>query len=292
MILKVFKHYIITRFNIRVDEWKHTKNNESVLTEDWLSHRFHLFQTYCLPSLINQENQKFTWLVFFDTSTDEEHRKTISAISERFGNFKPIFINGYNEFLPTLIEYISNDLEGVEYIITSRVDNDDCVHKDFVKEIQNKFDRQDNCVVDIIDGYQIILNENQSRQIVELRKARGYFNPFISLIEKTPDLITVMSREHLNWRDTAHLITIGKKRLWGEIIHHKNKLNSIRPLARPTKKIDCSAFALNKNNIELNGTLKYLKNQTHVEYLRAFYLLKRNIPAGLKKTILTLLKKP
>ena len=286
----MFKHYIITRFNVRVDEWKHTKNNESVLTEDWLSHRFHLFQTYCLPSLINQENQKFTWLVFFDTSTDEEYRKTISAISERFGNFKPIFINGYNEFLPTLIEYISNDLKDEGYVITSRVDNDDCIHRDFVNEIQNKFDGQKNCVVDIIDGYQIILNENHSRQIVEFRKARGYFNPFISLIEKASDLNTVMSREHLKWRDTAYLVTISNKRLWGEIIHHKNKLNSIRPLARPTKKIDCSAFALNKNNIQLNGALKYLKNMTHVEYLRVYYLLKRNTPAGLKKTILTPLK--
>lgn len=290
MIMGDFKHYIITRFNVRVDEWKHTKNNESVLSDEWLEHRFQLFQTYCLPSVINQRNQDFSWLVFFDTGTANEYRKKIDEISESYENFTPIFINGLDALLPTLIGYISQDLTGQEYIITSRVDNDDCIHRDYVEEIQACFNKQESCVVDIVDGYQIILNETRKKQICEFRKARGYLNPFISLIEQVSNIKTIMSREHLNWKDSENIVTIQNKRLWGEIIHHKNKLNATRPLARPINHIDYSAFALSQDNIKLIGGIKYLKNLINVEFLRSYYSIKKKTPSGLKRTIKTIFK--
>lgn len=280
-----FRHYIITRFNVRVDEWKQTRNKEMVLTDEWLKHRFDLFDRFCFPSVMNQSEQKFKWLVFFDITTDANYRTKIAGFADRYRNFIPLFIDGYSVLLETLKDYIQKDMEGQQYVITSRVDNDDCIHRDFVKEIHNSFDRQDACIIDIVDGYQFILNENQSLHISEIRKARGYFNPFVSLIENASQLNTIMSREHLQWKNMQHILAIKNKRLWGEIIHNKNKLNAVRPMARLTRHIDHDVFALNKNDIELDGTFTYMKHMTSVEYRRLYYFLKRNAPAGLKKTI-------
>jgi hypothetical protein len=40
-----------------------------------------------------------------------------------------------------------------QYVITTRLDNDDCVSKFFVQEIQNNFNKQDYETLDFIDGY-------------------------------------------------------------------------------------------------------------------------------------------
>ncbi|WP_051227980.1 glycosyltransferase [Gillisia sp. JM1] len=59
----MFQHYILTRFNLRAEDWTTTKNNEKVLTEEWLEERFDLFENYCFSSVRNQTNQNFKWLV-------------------------------------------------------------------------------------------------------------------------------------------------------------------------------------------------------------------------------------
>ena len=59
-----YKHFLITRFNLKKKGWETTKNNEKIQTEEWLRHRFELFEAYCLPSVINQSNQDFIWYVF------------------------------------------------------------------------------------------------------------------------------------------------------------------------------------------------------------------------------------
>ena len=88
------KHFLVTRFNLTVSEWKTTKNGEPVLSEKWLKNRFLLFENYCLPSVKNQTNQNFIWCVFFDVNTSDNYRDKIKFISDSYQNFKPIFIDG------------------------------------------------------------------------------------------------------------------------------------------------------------------------------------------------------
>ena len=65
-----FSHFILTRFNVK-KMWSQDKRGNKVLTDEWLSHRFKLFENYCLPSIVNQENKNFIWLVYFDQDTDK-----------------------------------------------------------------------------------------------------------------------------------------------------------------------------------------------------------------------------
>jgi hypothetical protein len=81
----VFKHFLLTRFNVKT-KWKTTKNGEETLTEKWLSHRFDLFEKFCYPSVRNQKNQGFRWLVFFDINTPTPYKERISDLAREYQN--------------------------------------------------------------------------------------------------------------------------------------------------------------------------------------------------------------
>lgn len=58
------KHFIATRFNLKIEEWNTAKDGSVVLTEKWLEERFNLFEKYCFPSVANQSIKNFYWLIF------------------------------------------------------------------------------------------------------------------------------------------------------------------------------------------------------------------------------------
>lgn len=155
-----FQHYIITRFNLGRDDWNTTKNSEKVLSNSWLEKRFELFENFCFNSVKNQTNQNFKWLVFFDINTPDEYRIKIDSFKEKFSNFYPIFIDGMSNFLPSIVENIKK-MDENPFIITSRLDNDDCIHKDYVNTVQSYFDNQDFMAVDFIDGYTIVSRQQK-----------------------------------------------------------------------------------------------------------------------------------
>ncbi len=214
-----FQHLIITRFNLRNKDWDNTtKNKTLVLTEEWLQDRFQLFENYCFPSVVNQKNQNFEWWVYFDENTPETFKQKIKKLQLDFHSFRPIFVNGMDEFLPNIRQRLNSLL--VKYIITSRLDNDDCLHKNYIEFIQNQFNKQSFVALDIIDGYTLSI-ENK----VQLGKKRHLYNPFISVIESNKNAQSVWSRNHGDWKKEKNLQRIPHKRLWMSVIHNANKVN-------------------------------------------------------------------
>lgn len=217
------KHFILTRFNVRVKEWNTTKKGELVLSDEWLAHRFKLFETYCFPSVKNQTNQDFTWFVFFDVQTPGPYKNRISGLHNEYANFLPLFIHDFSELLPVVKSEIkARIVHGTSHIITSRMDNDDSIHKEYINEVQRKFQGQSLALVDIVDGYNLSIEPT-----VKLGKIRSHLNPFSSLIEEALNPQTVLSRSHTDWGQN-NIITIKHKRLWLQIIHEKNKVNIYR----------------------------------------------------------------
>jgi hypothetical protein len=219
-----FSHYLITRFNIPVDHWKTTRKGDVVLSEEWLSHRFRLFETFCLPSVRNQVNQDFKWLVLFGADTPEGHRQKVATIAADYQNLVPLYINHYSELLPTVIEQIRIRLTpSTTHVITSRLDNDDGLHKDYVSVIQGAFEGQSAVVVDIPDGYDLSIEPP-----AKIGTITAPYNPFISLIEEVGDPKTVFSRKHPDWAKDSQTITIRDRRLWLRVIHEQNMQNTHR----------------------------------------------------------------
>jgi hypothetical protein len=217
----MFQHFVITRFNLRKADWKTSKTNTQVLTDTWMENRLALFENYCFSSLKAQSEQNFTWLVFFDITTPDRFRKEISRLESAFERFIPIFIDGMDEFIPQSRVHIKQRLEQ-PYIITSRLDNDDSLHQDYIKEVQSHFDEQSFMAIDIVDGYTL-----QVEPKVCFAKRSHVHNPFISLIEKVhEDIKTVWFIErHGQWRHVKNLTPVRAKRMWMSVIHNENKVN-------------------------------------------------------------------
>ncbi|MGB7843658.1 MAG: glycosyltransferase [Salinimicrobium sp.] len=216
----MFQHYILTRFNLKAENWATTKNNDKALSEEWLKERFDLFENFCFSSVKNQVNQNFKWLVFFDTNTPEAYRQKVEEYRKSYENFLPFFIEGMNSFLPEIIKNIQK-LDSEEYVITSRLDNDDCIHERYTEVIQSYFDKQEHQALDIVDGYSLEIGENSRLgAYIQLN------NPFMSLIEKKENLKTVWFRKrHGSWKYEKNMTRIRHQRLWLSIIHSKNMEN-------------------------------------------------------------------
>ena len=231
------KHFLLTRFNVKAS----TKTISVSQSDSWLSHRFELFEKYCLPSVKNQFNQNFTWGVFFDTDTPQKYKDKIDKISNSYNNFVPIFINESSDLEPTSSKFIASKIEDSDqYIITTRLDNDDIIHKQFIDTIQKLFSPTNGMVIDLRKGYQITIEKNN----LEIRKYYQLFNSFISLIEDSTNFNTVMSRRHSHWWDSKSVVVFDDKRLWIELVHSKNKLNRVKGEFLLVPKIQSNDFGL------------------------------------------------
>ena len=150
----MFRHFIITRFNIKSREWQKDKNDQWLLSEEWMQARFKLFLNYCFPSIKNQINQDFKWLVYFDVDTSNQYRKIIDRLQKEYNSYIPLFVPDYSTFINRLSDDIRKHIpSSCEYIITTRLDNDDCFEKNAVGTIQGHFKKQELAVIDLQKGY-------------------------------------------------------------------------------------------------------------------------------------------
>lgn len=277
----MFYHFLITRFNLRNPDWDVTKNNEVLLDEKWMDERLELFKNYCFPSVINQKNKNFKWLIFFDENTSKKYRILIEDILKSHDWIISFYIDGMPKFHESIVNYLNQYANDKKYLITSRIDNDDCIHKDFIDEIQKQFDFQDFLAIDNINGYTL-----QVEPQIILGKKEHIFNPFISLIEINENPKTVWHYVHNMWKKEPRLIHLSEKRLWLSIIHGKNKVNEFDGYGN-IKWINLkNEFIISENKSDeiLNNQLALskwwllsLKNYLYVKMVLLSKLLKKKV---------------
>jgi len=265
------KHFVATRFNLKKSDWKNSKSGNSVLTNEWLEHRFNLFENYCFPSVINQSNQNFTWCIFFDIDTPEEFKYRIFALTENTANVIPIFIDGMDELEVSFKNFIFKNVTNDDsYIITTRIDNDDIIHTDFVNTIQSLFQPIDRTVIDLTNGYQVSIDVAKP----EVRLYTHPFNAFISVIENIKSFDTVFAKMHYGWNTEKNIISYKKERLWMELSHQENYVNHRqiglkKAYYYDTKKFilpvdfEINRFSVLQTNLKIysNQIVKYLKEK-------------------------------
>jgi hypothetical protein len=118
------KHLIITRF----------LNNEnmhlgsSILDEEVIKYRMELITKYLYPSLNNQSNLNFTHIILIHKNLPKKYIKNIEDIPCKF---KKILIT-YEE----LKVIVKNEYKKCDFLITSRIDDDDMIYYNAVEDIQ------------------------------------------------------------------------------------------------------------------------------------------------------------
>jgi len=250
-----FEHLVLTRFNVRLswlDKYGHTSHKG--LDPDWLNHRFRLFEQLCYPSLRHQTNQQFKWLVFFDTQTPEAFKERINTLAE-WENFVPVYVDCFDQNI--LRESLSQKTsDGIDFLITTRVDNDDALNKSFIESIQENFSDQEFEFINFVNGF--ILNLKDAK----LYNLKHLSSPFSSLIERRVDLTvdgfrTILCEDHGKLSDVGFVRQIYSKPLWMQIIHDKNVCNSVRGIRRPLHRLK-DEFTI---DYQFNSSESYLSYQ-------------------------------
>ncbi|WP_419869065.1 glycosyltransferase [Chryseobacterium sp. CT-SW4] len=219
-----FIHIITTRFNVPTQGWDITREGSKPLTDEWLADRFELFQTYTLPSFKNQTNKNFIWLVFFDINTSEHYKEIINRISSEFAPFTPVFVRDFDEMNSRLLEIIPTYFTAhTKYIISSDLDNDDILYKDFVKAVHDHFKPVHDMVIEPRKGLQLTKISDKEAIVTEYY---ALANPFVSLVESIDDFGTVIKENHNNYRYYKEVNHYDHQEMFIQIIHKHNLMNS------------------------------------------------------------------
>lgn len=275
-----FSHFIITQFNLK--NFPLSDNNDSVTWLKWTRNRVELFREFCLPSIKNQTCKVFTWLIYFDADTPQEFNVFLNELNS-FPFIKICYSKGYEDFNLRYTEEVKKRVgESVKWIITTRMDNDDCLHKDAIKTIQNNFVEKHKFLISLASGYVLNISD---------RKLSHYFypmSPFLSLIETTDnELGCVYEKAHAEW-DNLHmsiskeiwLNCFNKKArksqiilndpLWVQTVHGRNISNSFYRGFPVLKERDLSAFSINFSNNKQQITIigKYCNYVMWKRYLK------------------------
>ncbi|MEV7604334.1 glycosyltransferase [Paenarthrobacter sp. NPDC089322] len=205
-------HFVLTRFNVR------SFYHKAEPTDAWLQERVRLFKDYCIPGFRHQTENRFTWLVFFDSLSPTWLREEIDGLAE--DTFHPVYVDGpfSQEFLSETIGRLCS----TPYVITTRVDNDDAVANDFIETIQGCFESQEAAFINLVNGAQYAERKLYLRPYT--------MNPFSSLIERSADNrpATVFVEHHYRIDAHAPVLNVRTKHpMWLQVIHGGNVLNEV-----------------------------------------------------------------
>lgn len=198
------KHYILTRFNKGI----YAKANAA----EWMQHRMDLFDRYTAPSIERQTCKDFTWVLQFDYQTP-------IPVLDKYRGIRGV-VTTFDDFIP----WVQTHHPANEACITSRLDNDDYVERDWIEKIQayQRKSKHDAPFVLDFEG-----------RAFEMTTGK-YYNPnrlrpnsmFLSLLEPPGIPVTCVSCEHSHM-PARHPSLKLKQYGWVMVCHGHNLINSI-----------------------------------------------------------------
>lgn len=204
-------HLVLTRFSSL------RRAGAEPLAEDWLRYRLAFFYDTCHPSLTRQVGADFRWLVFLDDRCPDDFRADVEQLAE--GAFEPVW--GHAPFREELDRVVAGTTGS--HLITTRVDSDDAVARDFVARVREQFADQDRLYVNFTRGLQV----DRSGSIYRRDQPSG---PFISLIEaRSPDRApdTVYATKHARARTRGPVREVRTAPMWLQVVHGGNLRNIV-----------------------------------------------------------------
>lgn len=223
-------HVILTRFNVP------TKGREAEIRgrKGWLSRRFDLFEAFCLPSVAAQTERGFRWIIYFDSGTPPEFRTRIERAQRIFP-----FIALFREELPLadVIADVRAQLPATcDRVLTTRLDNDDALARDFVTTVQR-------AAQDVSNGTALNIAQGYAWRDGWVYAARDESGPFASVVEAMAGLQTIWSRPHALLAQAFTLKQIKAAPSWLQVIHGDNVTNRVKGRRRPASVLQ-GRFAL------------------------------------------------
>lgn len=205
----IYAHIILTKFNYKWYSKTFDKNKNKINSIEWLNDRINLYEKYHLKSLLNQINNNFQCIQIWDKETPNEYFQKYTKY-----DFISIIHNlDWKKYV---------DLSNIDYLITSRLDNDDGISSEYIQEIQK---------ICLADFQTKIVDSNGCRYIkdkdifvdVNLVKCTS---PFISVgSTKIDGFITAGDGQHTMLENKFKIKHKIDKCLFMQVIHERNLVN-------------------------------------------------------------------
>lgn len=211
-------HYLVTRFNVRMDGFGPEYFDPSSRTLTWENERIPLFEHYCAPSVNAQSQKDFTWLLFCDLETPLAITERIKRAIDPSVRYQLIFTTGFGDMLIQLRQLCAH--APALYVITTRLDNDDGISVTFMETVRDHFIEQDKTILNPLGG----MHYHVTKGILTWHRY-SLRNSFMSLIEvkKEPEnMRTVLGFRHLVPDPDMHIINIPAPYLFWMTLHPHN----------------------------------------------------------------------
>jgi hypothetical protein len=273
-----FAHFIVTQFNLRNFSLPGDGDYEKWV--GWTRNRIKLFREFCLPSIAGQSMMSFTWMLYIDIATPPEFDGFIKELEE-YPFIRVCRVNGFDGFFRGYMAEISPLVpDSIKWVMTTRIDNDDCLHRNAVKVIQENNVRKHNFLISLTSGY--ILNT------ADLTLSHYYYpmSPFITLIEdRTISQDGIYKKGHTQWDELRLFISreifssrkrrarfILNKPYWIQLYHGGNVSNSFyRGLPVVTSR-DLSEFSIDIRTkpMPLSSVFRYAHYVRWKRYFKSY----------------------
>ena len=202
-----------------------------MLDMEWLTTRQKLFEKFCLPSVLSQTNKNFEWLIVSDSRTPESFKTILNTYPAKIlyydftgkiparGTKHQRAVALETAIVPPLQEYISS--VATDYVMTSRLDNDDAISKNHIDQIQQFAVPKGRYWLNVQRGYKWCSGN--------VYPIGALFNPFISFIEPQGTLLTAYQCSHKLAYKTKYPVEQIRQGhpTWMQTIHGSNLCNKL-----------------------------------------------------------------
>lgn len=211
---EAFEHYLLTRFSAAFVPGVPPQ-------EDWLRYRLGFFVDACWSTVRTQQGADFTWLVLFDDRCPDDFRADVEELAE--GTFTPVW--SHEPWSPAIfaraIEADRPAGDVAPWLLTTRLDSDDGIARDFMASVQREFVPTEGLFVDFPRGIQI--DRSGATYLYDQLSS-----PFLTLVERRrPDALpsTVYAARHARARQWGPVREVSAPPMWVQVIHGSNLLN-------------------------------------------------------------------
>ena len=214
------KHFLIIPFNAGSKDL------------EWLKHRIQFFRAFTEPSIVNQTNKNFISVFLIDPSTPKEIKSLLEGLGILYEmeTFWAVQREAEEEVNPEFSEFLKNLCDFDEWIVTSRVDNDDGLALDFIEKTQELFREKEEFII-YPNGLMWVGGKHFEKRTVS--------PPFGTLVELTRPIKTVFYINHGSIPKKDHQ-SYGDKLMWIHTYHGKNLATKPKRLGPEIK--DMSRF--------------------------------------------------
>lgn len=215
--MEKFTHLLITRFNIRITGMGPERIESPVMDEAWLAERVLYFEKYCAPSVLAQTKNNFRWLLYFDPATSPSLFDQLAYVKQASIPVEFAFADSFESMLDDVRQRIR--ALPTEYVITSRLDNDDVISNDYIETVQQLFSPVPRTIINFHRGFEADVTNGI------LKKWNMRFrNQFLSMIERTKaeEIVTVYGYAHWKSVPGETIVNNSDKPMW---VYTRHSLN-------------------------------------------------------------------